>query len=398
MWGLIKAHSLTGKLSRKHAFLDVTWGHADEMTELHSVNKYTLMCCIHMLEAWGACRILETRFGCSLRYLTGVIHPATKMIFQKEPADTRGWKCSSRQDRGHICIPTWGDVHENDCFFYNFGIIFAGIWTHSGLFGFRSLSCPAFKARLPSCYCLSLFTRLSGNFYNSCAETQLKTREQHHEKTFKRPGWSAYWNSSRETALFPLSSCKLRSPFRVQWRSRSHSFSLSLFFWTHGGMGWTSAEPENSSDHWTNALQACALQAPHMWPPEPCQVKSRTPEFCQHTCRTSRLLSCPFSGWITGFSDRGRKIQTQTYNHCDKLEFLKLYSHDCSHVRLYFKLNSKNQHASNTSSYLSEKEVRHCLLKWHISPFPKTTPDLHHMLAVWLGSRKHRSSGFSTYI
>lgn len=240
--------------------------------------------------------------------------------------------------------------------------------------------------------------RLSGNFYNSCAETQLKTREQHHEKTFKRPGWSAYWNSSRETALFPLSSCKLRSPFRVQWRSRSHSFSLSLFFWTHGGMGWTSAEPENSSDHWTNAPQACALQAPHMWPPEPCQVKSRTPEFCQHTCRTSRLLSCPFSGWITGFSDRGRKIQTQTYNHCDKLEFLKLYSHDCSHVRLYFKLNSKNQHASNTSSYLSEKEVRHCLLKWHISPFPKTTPDLHHMLAVWLGSRKHRSSGFSTYI
>lgn len=309
MWGLIKAHSLTGKLSRKHAFLDMTWGHADEMTELHSVNKYTLMCCIHMLEAWGACRILETRFGCSLRYLTGVIHPATKMIFQKEPADTRGWKCSSRQDRGHICIPTWGDVHENDCFFYNFGIIFAGIWTHSGLFGFRSLSCPAFKARLPSCYCLSLFTRLSGNFYNSCAETQLKTREQHHEKTFKRPGWSAYWNSSRETALFPLSSCKLRSPFRVQWRSRSHSFSLSLFFWTHGGMGWTSAEPENSSDHWTNAPQACALQAPHMWPPEPCQVKSRTPEFCQHTCRASRLLSCPFSGWITGFSDRGRKIQ-----------------------------------------------------------------------------------------
>lgn len=162
--------------------------------------------------------------------------------------------------------------------------------------------------------------RLSGNFYNSCAETQLKTREQHHEKTFKRPGWSAYWNSSRETALFPLSSCKLRSPFRVQWRSRSHSFSLSLFFWTHRGMGWTSAEPENSSDHWTNAPQACALQAPHMWPPEPCQVKSRTPEFCQHTCRTSRLLSCPFSGWITGFSDRGRKIQTQTYNHCDKLE------------------------------------------------------------------------------
>lgn len=320
MWGLIKAHSLTGKLSRKHAFLDMTWGHDDEMTELHSVNKYTLMCCIHMLEAWGACRILETRFGCSLRYLTGVIHPATKMIFQKEPADTRGGKCSSRQDRGHICIPTWGDVHENDCFFYNFGIIFAGIWTHSGLFGFRSLSCPAFKARLPSCYCLSLFTRLSGNFYNSCAETQLKTREQHHEKTFKRPGWSAYWNSSRETALFPLSSCKLRSPFRVQWRSRSHSFSLSLFFWTHRGMGWTSAEPENSSDHWTNAPQACALQAPHMWPPEPCQVKSRTPEFCQHTCRTSRLLSCPFSGWITGFSDRGRKIQTQTYNHCDKLE------------------------------------------------------------------------------
>lgn len=132
-------------------------------------------------------------------------------------------------------------------------------------------------------------------------------------------------------------------------------------------MGWTSAEPENSSDHWTNALQACALQAPHMWPPVPCQVKSRTPEFCQHTCRTSRLLSCPFSGWITGFSDRGRKIQTQTYNHCDKLEFLKLYSHDCSHVRLYFKLNSKNQHASNRSSYLSEKEVRHCLLKWHIT-------------------------------
>lgn len=233
MWGLIKAHSLTGKLSRKHAFLDMTWGHADEMTELHSVNKYTLMCCIHMLEAWGACRILETRFGCSLRYLTGVIHPATKMIFQKEPADTRGWKCSSRQDRGHICIPTWGDVHENDCFFYNFGIIFAGIWTHSGLFGFRSLSCPAFKARLPSCYCLSLFTRLSGNFYNSCAETQLKTREQHQEKTFKRPGWSAYWNSSRETALFPLSSCKLRSPFRVQWRSRSHSFSLSSCFSGH---------------------------------------------------------------------------------------------------------------------------------------------------------------------
>lgn len=80
---------------------------------------------------------------------------------------------------------------------------------------------------------LSLFTRLSGNFYNSCAETQLKTREQHQEKTFKRPGWSAYWNSSRETALFPLSSCKLRSPFRVQWRSRSHSFSLSSCFSGH---------------------------------------------------------------------------------------------------------------------------------------------------------------------
>ncbi len=42
--GADKAHSLTGRLSEKHAFPDMTWGHAEEMTEtwqteLHLINK-----------------------------------------------------------------------------------------------------------------------------------------------------------------------------------------------------------------------------------------------------------------------------------------------------------------------------------------------------------------------
>lgn len=152
--------------------------------------------------------------------------------------------------------------------------------------------------------------RLSGNFYNSCAETQLKTREQHQEKTFKRPGWSAYWNSSRETALFPLSSCKLRSPFRVQWRSRSHSFSLSSCFSGHteawAGRQWSLKTPRITElmhcRHVHFRPHTCDHLSPARWSPGHLSSVS-TP------AGPAGYSVVPFSGWITGFSDRGRKIQ-----------------------------------------------------------------------------------------
>lgn len=47
-------------------------------------------------------------------YLRHGLYAATKMIFLKNPAHTRGSKCSFRQHRGLICIPTLGHVQEND--------------------------------------------------------------------------------------------------------------------------------------------------------------------------------------------------------------------------------------------------------------------------------------------
>lgn len=126
----------------------------------------------------------------------------------------------------------------------------------------------------------------------------------------ERGGVKLIQGNSTVPSLFMLAAEPLQGPVKG---SLAFLLAKLLFFWTHRGMGWTSAEPENSSDHWTNVPQSCALQAPCMWPPEPCQVKSRTPECCQHTCRPSRLLSCPFSGWISGFYDRGRKIQTHRF-------------------------------------------------------------------------------------
>lgn len=49
-------------------------------------------------------------------YLRHGLYAATKRIFffKKNAAHTRGTKCSFRQHRGLICIPTLGHVQEND--------------------------------------------------------------------------------------------------------------------------------------------------------------------------------------------------------------------------------------------------------------------------------------------